>query len=127
MNIYTYSAVIVRVHDGDTIVVDLDLGRRIWVRDAPHRLAGIAARELNMPGGVEARDYLAGLLPAGAKVTLQSLKPYKYGDSYMAKIVLPEGGDVAALLIAQGWALPWDGKGAQPVPVWPRRTDEGQP
>lgn len=119
MTMYSYTAVIVRVHDGDTVIVDLDMGRRIWVREAPHRLAGVAARELSMPGGVEAREHLAGLLPAGLKVTLQSLKPYKYGDGYMARITLPSGLDVATQLIVDGWALPWDGRGPQPVPPWP--------
>jgi len=116
---YTYAATVVRVVDGDSIIVDLDLGRRIWVRDAPHRLAGIAARELKMPGGVEARNNLSTLLPVGALVTLRSLRPYKYGDSYMAQITLSDGTDLCNRLIADGWALPWDGRGSQPVPSWP--------
>lgn len=125
MIMYTYTAVIVRVHDGDTVIVDLDLGRRIWVREASHRLAGVAARELKMPGGAEARDHLAGLLPAGMMVTLQSLKPYKYGEGYMARITLPGGQDLATALILDGWAVPWDGRGPQPVPSWPRKAGTG--
>jgi endonuclease YncB( thermonuclease family) len=119
-DIYTYAATIVRIIDADSIVVDLDMGRHIWVRDAKHRLNGCNAREHTEPGGPEARDNLAALLPVGAVVTLKSLKPYKYGDEYMADITLPDGRDLVPLLIADGWAVGWSGLGPKPVPPWPR-------
>jgi endonuclease YncB( thermonuclease family) len=119
-SLYTYAATIVRVIDGDSIVCDLDLGRHLWVRDAKHRLNGCNARALAQPGGPEARDNLAALLPVGAVVTLKSLKPYKYGDEYMADITLPDGRDLVPLLIADGWAVGWNGLGPKPVPPWPR-------
>lgn len=122
---YEYSAAIVRVIDGDTIVVDLDMGRRLWVRDAKHRLAGCNAREAKMPGGAEATANLRTLLPAGELVRLRSLKPYKYGDEYMADITLPDGRALVPLLIADGWASPWTGRGPAPLPPWPRVTGVG--
>jgi len=117
---YTYAATITRIIDADSLVVDLDMGRHLWVRDAKHRLNGCNARANTDPGGVEARDNLAVLLPVGAVVTLHSLKPYKYGDEYMADITLPDGRDLVPLLIAEQWAAPWNGRGAKPVPPWPR-------
>lgn len=120
---YTYTAHTVKITDGDTVVLDLDLGRRIWVRDAPHRLYGCNARELHDPGGREARDHLAGLLPPGTLVTVRSIKPDKFSDRYDASILLPDGRDLVTLLIAEHWAAPWDGVGERPVPPWPRPED----
>lgn len=119
-DIYTYLATVTAVHDGDTFTVSLDLGRHIWVLAAKHRLNGCNARELAQPGGPEAHANLAALLPIGAVVTLRSLKPYKYGDEYMADITLPDGRDLVSLLIADNWLAPWDGTGSKPVPPWPR-------
>lgn len=80
MTIYTVPARIVRVVDGDTLRVHLDLGWGIWLRDEPIRLAGINAPELRLPGGglnpagVAARDYLAELVaPAIAQGLLCGL------------------------------------------------------
>jgi endonuclease YncB( thermonuclease family) len=120
---YTYAAVITRIHDGYTVTVNLDMGRRIWVIDAPHRLYGCNARELKDPGGVEARDHLAALLPIGAQVTLRSIKPDKFWGRYDASITLPDGRDLVTLLVAEHWAAPWDGRGERPVPPWPRPED----
>ncbi len=119
-SLYTYRATIEAVHDGDTIVVSLDMGRHLWILGAKHRLAGCNARELADPGGPQARDNLIALLPVFTSVTLKSLKPYKYGDEYMADITLLDGRDLVPLLIAAQWAAPWNGRGERPVPPWPR-------
>lgn len=119
---YRYVATVTAVHDGDTITADVDLGFGVWVRAQVFRLLGLNARELADPGGPEARDNLAGLLlpptlmPA---VTLTSLKPDKYGGRWLAVITLADGRDLTSLLIATGWAAPWNGKGTKPVPPWP--------
>src|SRR6266498_152027 len=69
---YEYAAVIRRVIDGDSIVVDVDMGRGIWVLKARHRLVGCNARKLSDPGGVQARANLLELIPEGTQVTLRS-------------------------------------------------------
>lgn len=116
---YTYAATVVRVIDGDTAVLDIDLGLSVWARGQHIRLAGCNARELSMPGGPEARDHLAGLLPAGTQVTVSTVKPDKFGGRYDAQVTLPDGRDLVALLIVEGWCAPWDGTGPAPVPPWP--------
>ncbi len=133
---YEYSAVVRRIIDGDSIVVDVDMGRGIWVLKARHRLVGCNARALADPGGAEARANLLELIPEGTRVTLRSYKPYKYGGSdeaaeYMCDITagpfLPPGvGSLVAHLIATGWAALWDGHGPAPQPPWPR-PEEGGP
>lgn len=88
------------------------------------RLLGCAARELADPGGTAARDWLRGLLPAGAPVVLGTVKPDKYGGRVDAAVwyeALPGAVvNLADTLIREHWAAPWDGRGAQPKPPWPR-------
>lgn len=117
---YRYTATVLSVHDGDTIRADADLGMSIWYRNQSYRLAGLNARELAMPGGPEAGDNLAAILRPGTTVTLTSVKPDKYGGRYDAVITLEDGTVLNDWLIEQGWAAPWNGKGAAPVPPWPR-------
>jgi endonuclease YncB( thermonuclease family) len=124
--VYEYTAVVRDVHDGDTITVDIDLGLGVWKHGASLRLYGCNARELKDPGGAEARDNLAALLPVGSRIIVRSYKPGrdlpedKYGGRYDATVALPDGRDLVTLLIAGQWVSPWNGKGARPVPPWPR-------
>jgi micrococcal nuclease len=124
---YTYSALVVRVVDGDTVRMDLSLGFKVWLRDQSFRLLGCNARELGEPGGKEARDHLATVLPAGLVVTLRSVKADKYGERFDAQIILPGGIDLVGQLVADGWAAVWSGRGDRPVPPWPRLPAESSP
>lgn len=110
---------VTEVYDGDTIKVDIDLGQDLWVRDRAVRLAGIAARELREPGGREARDHLRALLPPDIEVAVVSTGWDKYAGRIDGLVGRPDGGDVGALMIAAGYAVAWNGKGAQPRPAWP--------
>ena len=42
---YQYKAQLIKVVDGDTVVVDFDLGFGVWLRDQSVRLSGIDAPE----------------------------------------------------------------------------------
>lgn len=123
---FQYAATIAKVHDADTVMVDVDLGFYTWRRSVWARIAGISARELSMPGGPEARDYVSGLLPLGTPVVVQSIKAGQDPagvmsfDRYVMTVQLPDGRDLGHLLIAEGWATPWDGKSKPtPYPAWP--------
>lgn len=116
---YEYAATVVRVIDGDTAVVDIDLGFHTWRRNQSIRLLDCNARELSMPGGPEARDHLSGLLPAGTQVTVSTVKVDKYGDRYDGAVTLPDGRDLVTVLAESGWVALWDGHGLRPVPDWP--------
>lgn len=119
---YTFGAVVRRLIDADTVEVDSDHGRGIWLHAQTYRLIG-NAREKTQPGGREAIANLAPVL--GMRVLLRSLKPGadfeadKWGGRWLARITVP-GGDLAELLIASGWMAPWDGAGPKPLPPWPR-------
>jgi endonuclease YncB( thermonuclease family) len=115
---YTYAGKVLSVHDGDTCTVVVDLGFSVQYVTAV-RLLGCNAIELAEPGGKEARDNLAGLVLDQA-VYLHTVKPDKFGGRYDAQVTLPGDSDLATLLIAEGWAAAWDGKGPKPIPAWPR-------
>lgn len=55
---YTYAARLVRVVDGDTVVLDLDFGFYQWRLNRSYRLARIDAPEMSTMEGHEARSWL---------------------------------------------------------------------
>jgi micrococcal nuclease len=81
---YTYKAEVIRVIDGDTVVLNIDLGFKIH-HISPCRLAGINAPEMNAKdekvraAAVASKEYLQSLLPEGMEVTIASRKLDKYG------------------------------------------------
>lgn len=115
---YTYSATVVRIIDGDTAVVDLALG--FWmIARLSCRLYGCNAIELHDAGGAAARSHLAELLPVGAEVVVESMSVDKYAGRFDGLITLPDGRDATTVMIADGYAAPWNGKGKAPTPTWP--------
>jgi endonuclease YncB( thermonuclease family) len=117
------NATLVEVHDGDTfrcLADRLDDDLSEW----NIRVLGAAANELDDPGGPEAGVDLARRLPVGTAVVLAGLRPDKYGGRHLARVfyAAPDGTvlDLAEQLVLDGWAAPWDGKGEQPRPAWPR-------
>lgn len=77
---YWYQAEVISIHDGDTMTLNIDMGRRIIIKDSI-RLYQINAPELSQPGGKEARDYLRSLVPIGSIIRVQTFKNIndKYG------------------------------------------------
>lgn len=118
-----FPAVIFKVEDGDTVYAWCDQGFDNW-RLTKIRIRGIAARELSTPGGKEARDFLASILPprslpVDATCVVYSYKWDKFAPRVDGDILLFSGRLVSELMIEGGYAAPWDGKGAQPTPEWP--------
>lgn len=123
---YTYSAVVARPIDGDTLIVDVALGFWLTIRLSCRLLArtatgwiGMNARELNAPGGQEAAAYVAGLAPAGAALLVTSIQADKFAGRFDGLITLPDGRDLGQTVISAGFAVAWDGRGPRPVPPWP--------
>lgn len=116
---YEYKATVLRVVDGDTVDIEIDLGFTVSVRQRV-RLQGLNAAEHNTSAGVEAKKYLEALLPVGKDVLVKSSKPGggdKYGR-YLAEITPADAsGSVNDSLVASGHAVIWDGQGAKPVPT----------
>lgn len=110
----SYEAKVISVTDGDTVKVvvevwasqSLTTAIRLRGVDTPE-IKGKCAGERELAAKGKAR--VAGLLPAGTTVTLTQLGPDKYHGRHVAAIVLRDGTNVAALLIAEGLARPYDG------------------
>jgi len=112
---YEYNAVIVKVVDGDTLDVLVDLGLEIF-KKLRVRLYGIDTPEVygvkhdseEYAEGKKASDFVKKLLPQGTKVTIRTIKDKrgKYGR-YLARVFFNfESGkmDLAALLLRENLA-----------------------
>lgn len=81
---YTYNAKVIRVIDGDTVELDIDLGFTIHWKSSC-RLYGINTPELNSKDkdeklkALEAKNFLIQELPVGLDVVINSKKLDKYG------------------------------------------------
>src|SRR5215813_628240 len=107
--VWLIHAVIVRVIDGDTVVVNMDLGWHTWRHDEHVRLNGVDAPERKDPTGwAEAKAFVEELLPPGTEVLLVSEKLEKYGRT-LGRILLRDGRDVGAELLKAGLAKPYSG------------------
>ncbi len=84
---YQVPATVVRVIDGDTIVLDLDLGWHITRREAC-RIEGVDAPEMDTAEGRAAKRWAEQRLPAGTEVTFMSYRLDKYGRP-LGEIILP--------------------------------------
>jgi len=87
---FTYAAKVVRVIDGDTIKVDIDLGFGVWVHNHSIRLLGVHAPEITGKDkaiGQQETAALAAILPAGTDIVLitQKDRSDKYGR-YLGRI-----------------------------------------
>lgn len=99
--------VVVAVHDGDTVTLDLDLGWFLTLR-AHIRVAHINSPELVTAAGKVAAKRAKELLPVGTKVELASVGLDKYGRS-LGTIALPDGRDLSATMLQEGLAVPYEG------------------
>ena len=115
---YEYEARVIKVIDGDTVDVDIDLGMDVHIKQRL-RILGIDAPEIPAIGieGEAARDWLRKYLLPGDTVIVRTVKDRKekYGR-YLASIqaaplawteVLPI--DIATELIRAGHAVPYSG------------------
>lgn len=103
---YEYKATLVRVVDGDTVRLRVDVGFYMTAELA-FRLAGINTPEMigaAATAGAAARDALAGLLASAPTLRVQTTRADKYGR-WLVTIFLPDGTNVNEKLIELGFAV----------------------
>jgi endonuclease YncB( thermonuclease family) len=112
-DLYRYQATVIGWHDGDTAKVDVDLGCHVhW--QGSLRCAGYNSPEVygpSKPAGEEATAFVRKLCPPGLTVYLNSyaFQPGNEEDHFgrmLAAVTLPDGTDLAALMINSGHAVP---------------------
>jgi micrococcal nuclease len=103
---YQYHATVIRILDGDSVEMNIDLGMKIFFKSVC-RLSGIDTPELNSSDPVErsaaqaAKLYLSNLLPLSLVVTINSKSLDKYGRP-LVEIITPTGLNVNQEMILSG-------------------------
>lgn len=102
-DVWTVPATVVRVIDGDTVIVDLDLGWRVYRNAERIRVMGLYCPERNTAAGKAAKAYAESILAPGDRVVVRSsAKPSFERTVGSIEIVEREVGDFRAEMIASG-------------------------
>lgn|SRR5574337_847139 len=101
---YEYRATVLRVVDGDTLLLKVDLGFHAEITEK-FRLAHIDCPEMGTPEGLEAKRFVDTFV--GAECTLHCLGKDKYGR-WLAEVEM--GGEMLHdLIMRAGLAKPYEG------------------
>lgn len=101
---YLYAAQLVRVIDGDTVVLQIDLGFRL-AATMPVRLLGINAPEMRTVEGPVARQWALDWFSAHPAFVVETAKdPEKYGR-WLGVIRPPSGASLNEALVTAGMAV----------------------
>tara|TARA_R100000951_G_scaffold28911_1_gene24813 strand:+ start:8600 stop:9007 length:408 start_codon:yes stop_codon:yes gene_type:complete len=112
---YEYKCKIVRVVDGDTVDVDIDLGFDTWKCGERIRLYGVDTPECRTrdaeekAAGLAAKDYVKRLLHDGGTYTLTTKEKGKFGR-YLGVILLEDGTSINAALVKENLAVAYHGQ-----------------
>ena len=108
---YTYKATVIEVTDGDTVVVDIDLGFGVWLRKQSIRLAKINAPELKgvtLKAAQESKEFLKKLiLNKWVMIRTEKDNKEKYGR-WLGTVLLEEDKnliDINHKMVAEGHAV----------------------
>ena len=109
-----YKCIILKVVDGDTVDVDIDLGFGLVYSNQRLRLYGIDAwesrtRDLDeKEKGLAAKAFVNEMAPVGTQVTIVTYKEGKYGR-ILAEVFLDEDTNLNKLLTEKGHAERYEG------------------
>ena len=77
-NLYTYTAEVIRVIDGDTLLVLIDCGFSVFKKERI-RLARINCPEMDTDDGKKAKEFVEENVKVGSTIMLYSKKKDSYG------------------------------------------------
>ena len=118
---YEYKATIIRVIDGDSILVDIDLGFDMTLKRQSIRLYGVDTPETRTKNPIEkkcglvAKEYVKSILKENQVYHMKTYydKKGKFGrilaDFYVNTVYLSE------LLITKGYAVKYDGQSKEEI------------
>lgn len=118
---YEYRCKILRIVDGDTVDVDIDLGFGIWMHKERIRILGIdtpesRTRDLEEKAfGLAAKQYVKDLMPIGSQQIIKTEKDKtgKFGRVLGDFII--EGKLLTELMIENNHAVPYHGQSKEDV------------
>jgi len=117
---YEYDCKIVRVVDGDTVDVDVDLGWSIWRCGERIRLYGVDTPECRTrdaqekAAGLLAKKFVEDALHVGGTYRLQTKEKGKFGR-YLGTIKIDGELTINAALITENLAVPYSGQNTRPT------------
>lgn len=111
-----------RVVDGDTVDIDIDLGFDVWLRKQRVRLHGIDTPESRTRDleekhyGLLSKQYIKDRFPVGKEFTLRTYKDAtgKFGR-ILGELVDTMGNSINDTMIAQGYAVPYHGQSKEDI------------
>lgn len=121
---YEYRCRIVKVIDGDTVDVDIDLGFGIWVQGERVRIHGIDTPESRTRDKVEkifglaSKNFVTSILKKGSVQTLVTEKPGDESKGKFGRIlgkfkvydtVTDSWMYLGEIMVRDGYAVPYDG------------------
>jgi len=118
---YEYKATIVKVVDGDSIYVDIDLGFDVWLRNQSIRLYGIDTPECRQKDkarkahGLLAKAYVQKALIVGRTYALTTKEKGKFGR-FLGEFKTGKG-FITKLLIKERLAVPYTGQNKKEIAV----------
>jgi micrococcal nuclease len=116
---YEYKATIVRVVDGDTVDVDIDLGFDVWLRSQRIRLFGIDTPECRTRNkaekahGMLAKKYVQAALKLGGVYALRTREKGKFGR-FLGEFKTGKGA-ITKLLIKEKLAVAYTGQNKKDI------------
>jgi len=117
---YEYDCKIVRVVDGDTVDVDVDLGWSIWRCGERIRLYGVDTLECRTrdaqekAAGLLAKKFVEDALHVGGTYRLQTKEKGKFGR-YLGTIKIDGELTINAALISENLAVPYSGQNKKEI------------
>jgi micrococcal nuclease len=117
---YTYTASVLKVIDGDTIEVDFDLGFGVWLRNQRIRLDGIDTPESRTSDkeekvrGTLSKEKLKEILGKDIQITTKIDPNEKYGR-ILGVLVNDKGVNVNQWLIDNNYAVKYSGENKELV------------
>jgi len=116
---YQYKCKIIKVLDGDTVDIDLDLGFKIILANQRVRMAGVDTPESRTAIAEEkvrgqlSKKKLAEKLPVGSWQIIETQKPDSNDDKFgriLGVFILEDGTRVNDWLIQNNYAVPYKGE-----------------
>lgn len=121
---YQYRAKILKVVDGDTVQIDLDLGFNIILANQKVRLAGVdtpesrTANTEEKPRGMLSKKKLAEKLPVGTWTIVETMRSDNNDDKFgriLGCFILDDGTNVNNWLIDNNYSVAYMGENKELV------------